>query len=70
MLNAFRYSVFGIPPRDFEKTWFDVTETAGQINQSQTFDAPHSTTHVSTNLNFFPKPNSNSKLCIYFRINR
>lgn len=52
MLNAFRYSIFGIPSRDFEHTWFDETETAAQINQSQTFDESQSTI-VSKNLFYF-----------------
>lgn len=47
MLNAFRYSVFGIPSRDFENTWFDVTETAAQINQSHALEESQpTTTHV------------------------
>lgn len=51
MLNAFKYSVFGIPSRDLENTWFDVTETAVQINQPHTFDESQPTTsHVSRSL--------------------
>lgn len=54
MLNAFKYSVFGIPSRDLENTWFDVTETAVQINQPHTFDESQPTTsHVSRSLFYF-----------------
>ncbi|CAO1340078.1 unnamed protein product [Diamesa serratosioi] len=44
MLNAFRYSVFGIPSSDFKNTWFNVTETSAQINHPQTFFESHPTT--------------------------
>lgn len=54
MLNAFKYSVFGIPSRDFENTWFDVTETAAQINQSHALEESQpTTTHVSKNLFYY-----------------
>lgn len=53
MLNAFKYSIFGIPSRDLENTWIDVTETAVQINQPHTFgESQPTTSHVSRFLSF------------------
>ena len=36
MLNGFGYALFGVPSRDLETTWHDVSEFSVQLNENQT----------------------------------
>lgn len=52
MLNGFGYTIFGVPSRDLETTWRDVTEISKPPGQRPLLDdhqiASVSTTVVST----------------------
>lgn len=52
ILNGCAYAIFGIPPRDLEKTWYDVTEITSQSNHSSTLLDPTLIATIS-NVSYF-----------------